>query len=82
MQLLAKEGGDVLRLDDTNGGASETIVHGSEVFAPAKHNVRSVLDLLDAPVVAGVGPLSRQDPCLVPATRGCALWVATALAAS
>src|ERR1051325_370855 len=53
VELLAQEGGDVLGADGVDGGADQVVVEGSQVLAALEDDVGGVLDLHDAPVVAG-----------------------------
>jgi hypothetical protein len=53
IELPAQEGGDVLGTDEVNGAADQVIVKGSQVVATLEDDVGGVLDLHDAPVIAG-----------------------------
>lgn len=52
MELSAKEGGDVVRFHGVNGGPGEMPVDGLEVLLALEHDIRCILSLHHAPVVA------------------------------
>ena len=63
IELPAEEGGHVLRPHRMNRCPHEPIVHGSQVLLALEDDVGGVLDLHQAPVVAG-GELDRHGTVL------------------
>lgn len=59
IQLLAQEGGHVLGANHVDGRADEVVVEGTQILLALEDDVRGILDLHEAPVIAGRELASR-----------------------
>ncbi len=61
-QLLAQEGGDVVRLDGVDGGAAEVLIDGLKIGLFAEYDVGRVFALVHAPVIVrSEGAMDRTE---------------------
>ena len=65
-ELSTQEGRHLVRLEAVHGGANDGVVQGLKVRLATKHHVGGVLDLPEAPVIAGRKPFQPGEHLLRP----------------